>query len=109
MSLSPPEQSLKKYFLLKKIGWVGLRCSRPLSSVIDFIGGLPKSTLRRELLFLTLSNFAFMPAVYVAVHRGFYLEGLVYFYVLLLSTVSFTSYNNRQNVVDDVLDMYMVK
>ncbi|XP_076641591.1 post-GPI attachment to proteins factor 6 [Halictus rubicundus] len=53
----------------------------------DATSANPESSLLMTTLMLTLSNGFFMPAIYLAVKRGLYTEGLVYMATMLFSSL----------------------
>ena len=64
------------------IGYRGWGCTddREATSEIDLLAAT---------LLLCLSNLLFLPAVGLAIYRGFYTESFVYFANMVFSTVSF--------------------
>ena len=57
---------------------------------------LSKSDVLRSLLTLTLSNFAYIPAIIIAVRRYYYTESLVYTAVLFFSSFYHACENNPE-------------
>lgn len=53
----------------------------------DATSANPESSLLITTLILTLSNGFFIPAIYLAVKRGLYTEGLVYLATMLFSSL----------------------
>ena len=74
-----PIQLLHKYFFIT--GYKGWGCTDESEAVSEI-------DLLAATLLLCLSNLLYLPAVGLAIYRGFYTESFVYFANMIASTVS---------------------
>ena len=69
------------------LGYRGYGCTDSSTSYV--------STYLSRVLFLTLSNLMFIPAVVLATYYRLYIEALIYFFNMFFSTVSQSDRSNR--------------